>query len=133
MKKPLQLALGTALLAGLFLTLGILSSVYWYGAGEGSTQMALKAGPDPDGKLERAARAVLDRRCVECHSCNNAPCQLNFTSHEGILRGAYKIPAIDPERLNAAKPTRLGIDANGEAAWRKLGFFSVLEGGNPFS
>lgn len=100
---------------------------------EGSAEMALKIAADPEGKIEGAARAVLDNRCVLCHSCNNAPCQLNLTSHEGVHRGLFKIPAIDPERLNAAKPTRLGIDAASLDGWRKLGFLSVLEGGNPYS
>ena len=27
---------------------------------------------------------ILEQRCVVCHSCYDAPCQLNLTSYEGI-------------------------------------------------
>lgn len=114
-------------------TAGGFSYWSWLHEGEGSAEMALKIAADPEGKVEGAARAVLDRRCVVCHSCNNAPCQLNLTSHEGVHRGVFKIPAIDPERMASVHPTRLGIDASSTDEWRRLGFTSVLEGGNPYA
>ena len=30
---------------------------------------------------------ILERRCVVCHSCYNAACQLKLSSIEGIERG----------------------------------------------
>jgi len=33
---------------------------------------------------------ILDRRCVVCHSCFEAPCQLKLTSPEMLIRGATK-------------------------------------------
>ena len=30
---------------------------------------------------------VLEKRCVVCHGCYDAPCQLKLTSYEGIMRG----------------------------------------------
>ncbi|WP_254430470.1 MULTISPECIES: fatty acid cis/trans isomerase [unclassified Ruegeria] len=70
-------------------------------------------------------KEVLDKRCVVCHSCYDAPCQLKLTSPQGILRGASQQPVYHTERLSDAQPTRLGIDATTVAGWRDLGFFSV--------
>lgn len=72
------------------------------------------------------AQDILDRRCVVCHSCYDAPCQLKLTSPAGVLRGASKQVVYHTQRLHDAPPTRLGIDATTEAEWRALGFFSVL-------
>ncbi|MFZ4405280.1 MAG: fatty acid cis/trans isomerase, partial [Pseudobdellovibrionaceae bacterium] len=74
---------------------------------------------------------VFNNRCVVCHSCNNAPCQLNLTSFEGLRRGANKLATIDPERIESAAPTRLGIDATTEKQWRQKGFFAVLDDAKP--
>jgi hypothetical protein len=70
---------------------------------------------------------ILDRRCVVCHSCYNAPCQLNLASYEGLDRGGSKIPVYDSARLRDQAPTRLFVDADSTAAWRENGFFSVTD------
>ncbi len=78
---------------------------------------------DPDYWQE--VRPILDQRCVTCHSCYDAPCQLNLASYAGITRGAN--PAqLYANRLLADPPTRLGFDANSNAEWRRKGFFPVL-------
>jgi hypothetical protein len=69
---------------------------------------------------------VLERRCVVCHGCYDAPCQLRLSSQEGIRRGASKQVVYDSARLVAMQPTRLFLDAHGERQWRARGFFSVL-------
>ncbi|MBO9446796.1 fatty acid cis/trans isomerase [Ruegeria sp. R14_0] len=69
---------------------------------------------------------ILNHRCVVCHSCYDAPCQLKLTSPDGLLRGASKQAVYHTERLTDAQPTRLGIDAQTVPEWRALGFFSVL-------
>jgi hypothetical protein len=70
-------------------------------------------------------RPILDQRCVSCHACYGAPCQLNLASNAGITRGAN--PAqVYANRLLADPPTRLGFDAGSNAEWRQKGFFSVL-------
>jgi hypothetical protein len=71
---------------------------------------------------------VLERRCVVCHGCYDAPCQLLASSYEGIERGATQRAVYDSSRLRQADPTRLGLDAQSVEAWRALGFDSVLEG-----
>ena len=68
---------------------------------------------------------VLERRCVVCHGCYDAPCQLLLSSPEGIERGASKEVVYDTDRLTAMQPTRLFIDAHSTAEWRERGFFSV--------
>ncbi|MEZ4331542.1 MAG: fatty acid cis/trans isomerase [Myxococcota bacterium] len=72
-------------------------------------------------------KPVLDRRCVVCHSCYNAPCQLKLDAFEGVERGGSKRAVYDPARLAAVRPTRLFVDAHSVAAWRKRDFHSVLE------
>ena len=54
---------------------------------------------------------ILERRCVVCHGCYDAPCQLKLSSSEGILRGANPDKVYDGIRITAAQPTRLFIDA----------------------
>src|SRR5262245_8742712 len=70
-------------------------------------------------------RPILEQRCVVCHACNDAPCQLVLSSPDGIARGASKQPVYQSDRLTAAPTTRLGIDAQTTAQWRERGFFSV--------
>jgi hypothetical protein len=72
---------------------------------------------------------ILEHRCVVCHGCYDAPCQLLLSSPEGIERGASKAVVYDTERLTVMQPTRLFIDAHGTAEWRARGFFGVT--GNP--
>jgi hypothetical protein len=74
----------------------------------------------------RDARDVLERRCVVCHGCYDAPCQLQLGSYEGVERGASKRRVYEADRLRAADPTRLFIDAHSTRAWRDMDFFSVL-------
>jgi hypothetical protein len=76
----------------------------------------------------REVQPVLEQRCVVCHGCYDAPCQLLLSSHAGIERGGTKEPVYSASRLVAKDPTRLGIDAQATAQWRERGFFSVLEG-----
>ncbi len=69
---------------------------------------------------------VLEQRCVVCHACYDAPCQLKLGSYEGITRGANKELVYNGERLLAAAPSRLFEDAHATAEWRGKGFFPVL-------
>lgn len=74
-------------------------------------------------------KKVFDTRCVACHACYNSPCQLNLTSYDGVVRGASSMDPYDFPMLEANPSTRLGIDAQDEAGWRKLGFFPVIHTG----
>ncbi len=75
-------------------------------------------------------RPILERNCVACHACFDAPCQLKLTSPGGIDRGANKREVYEASRLSDAIPTRLDIDAASTEEWRTLDFVSVTEGGS---
>ncbi|MBV9189502.1 MAG: fatty acid cis/trans isomerase [Betaproteobacteria bacterium] len=70
-------------------------------------------------------RTIVDQRCSVCHSCNDAPCQLNLASHEGLTRGANR-ERVYGTRLAATAPTRLFFDAQSASQWRAKGFHPVL-------
>ncbi len=80
---------------------------------------------DPDS-YEHLARSILDRRCLVCHACYDAPCQLKMESFAGVDRGASPALVYDAARLEEAPLTRLGIDAQTTARWRAAGFSAVL-------
>src|SRR5262249_35284973 len=68
-------------------------------------------------------------RCMVCHACYDAPCQLVLSSRDGLLRGASKDEVYHSSRLLAAAPTRLGIDAQTPEQWHARGFFPVATSG----
>ena len=69
---------------------------------------------------------ILAQRCVVCHACYDAPCQLKLGSYEGITRGANKERVYDGERLLEANLTRLFEDAHTTKQWRERDFFAVI-------
>jgi hypothetical protein len=70
---------------------------------------------------------ILEGRCVVCHGCYDAPCQLLLSSHSGLARGASKEAVYKSDRLTAMQPTRLFVDAQTTTQWRERGFFSVTD------
>ncbi|MBQ4799388.1 fatty acid cis/trans isomerase [Pseudoalteromonas sp. MMG006] len=71
-------------------------------------------------------KPVLDTRCVVCHGCYDAPCQLKLSSPEGIDRGLSKDLVYDGTRLLATTPSRLLFDATDTKQWREKNFTPVL-------
>ncbi|MCF2948007.1 fatty acid cis/trans isomerase [Paraglaciecola aquimarina] len=69
---------------------------------------------------------IIEGRCVVCHACYDAPCQLKMTSPEGIERGANKAKVYHGDRILAATPQRLFIDTLTTPKWRERGFYPVL-------
>ncbi|MFK5985987.1 MAG: fatty acid cis/trans isomerase [Pseudomonadota bacterium] len=86
----------------------------------------LSSLPEKNISYEKTIKPILGSRCVVCHSCYDAPCQLKLSSMEGLLRGASKTPVYNPKRRRHDKPTRLFIDAHSIQQWRQDGFYSVL-------
>jgi hypothetical protein len=72
---------------------------------------------------------ILKDKCLACHGCYDAPCQLKLENAAGLERGGSKLRVYNGLRLADAPPTRLGIDETSAEAWRRRGFFSVLDGG----
>lgn len=77
-------------------------------------------------EFERDIRPIMERRCLVCHGCYDAPCQLKLDSYQGILRGASKERVYESTRLAPAAPSRLFEDAQTTAGWRSRGFHPVL-------
>lgn len=70
-------------------------------------------------------RPVIEQRCVVCHGCYDAPCQLKLEAYEGLLRGANP-EKIYTTRIKGGVFTRLFEDAQTTAQWRLKGFHPVL-------
>jgi len=69
---------------------------------------------------------IIEKRCVVCHGCYDAPCQLKLSSAQGIDRGASPVKVYNARRLLAADPSRLFLDAKSSEEWREKGFSPVL-------
>ena len=82
--------------------------------------------PEKNISYNDQVQPILANRCVVCHGCYDAPCQLKLSSIEGLQRGANKEVVYAPRRLNEANHSRLFIDANSTTEWRDKGFYSVL-------
>ena len=68
---------------------------------------------------------IVERRCVVCHGCYDAPCQLKLTAWEGVARGSSQKPVYDAARLLEAPTTRLFVDAQLPSQWRQRFFRSI--------
>jgi hypothetical protein len=85
--------------------------------------------PDESVSWHGSVKPVLEHRCIVCHGCYDAPCQLKLSSYEGIQRGASKVKVYDGSRIKGIEPTRLMIDAKTTEEWRSKGFHAVLNEG----
>jgi hypothetical protein len=85
---------------------------------------AALAQVEPNVYLDKV-QPIFASRCLGCHSCYNAPCQLNLQSYEGFERGATKKNVYDGLRLKSVAPTRMFTDAQSTSEWFKKGFHSV--------
>ena len=84
------------------------------------------AASNTDVDFEHAVQPIFNRRCLVCHACYDAPCQLKMENFSGFDRGASTAAVYDSARLLEAAPTRLGVDAQTTQQWRDKGFFPVL-------
>ena len=76
-------------------------------------------------------KATLEQRCMVCHGCYDAPCQLKLDAWLGLERGASKDKVYDGTRLLNASMTRLFEDAQTIGQWRKKGFYPVVDARQP--
>lgn len=75
---------------------------------------------DPDF-YPKHIQPLFNSRCVQCHSCYNAPCQLNLSSAEGLNRGMVNgFDVYSPRKFRAEEPSRLGIDRKTVEEWRNF-------------
>lgn len=90
---------------------------------------SLSTGLQAEGapaSYKQSIQPLFENKCVACHACNDAPCQLNLGSGDGVSRGATKIKVYDGTRTKEQAPTRLFTDAQSTAEWRGKGFSPVL-------
>ena len=81
-----------------------------YGAPD-AKRYDVPARPTAGASYRNDVQPILERRCVVCHGCYDAPCQLKLGAWEGIARGTSKQPVYDAERMSEAPPSRLFVDA----------------------
>jgi hypothetical protein len=109
-------------------------ALFLAGCAESTTPPTGKlALPTPTQKpvsFDEDIQPILETKCLACHGCFDAPCQLKLESSDGLIRGAYPEAVYDGSRLDPQKTTRLGIDAQTEQQWRDMGFYSVLARGD---
>ncbi len=91
----------------------------------GEPKVIHRVSVNSDATLYNEARETLDKRCVVCHACYDAPCQLKLSSFDGIDRGASK-KLVYGSRVIAADPTRLFEDGSSTEQWRQKAFYPVL-------
>jgi len=87
--------------------------------------------PVASDEYNERIKPIFERRCIACHSCFNAPCQLNLQSYSGATRGATTRNVYDATRASSVPPTRVDIDATTPSGWREKGFYDVLGAGDP--
>ena len=126
MSKPIQIILAVFLLSAIFAYSMQQPPHSMENDIELASLSALQNGPV---KFESQVQPILERRCVVCHGCYDAPCQLKLSSMEGLQRGASEERIYEPKRMTTMPPTRLFVDAKTTAQWRERGFHSVLNEG----
>ncbi|WNM57582.1 fatty acid cis/trans isomerase [Candidatus Nitrospira allomarina] len=97
--------------------------------GKSSPQNRLTTTPGVEVRTVKYAedvKPILENRCIVCHGCYDAPCQLNLSAPEGIERGANKDLVYHSGRILAMEPTRLFVDAHSSSEWREKQFYPVL-------
>ncbi|GLS89890.1 9-hexadecenoic acid cis-trans isomerase [Psychromonas marina] len=84
------------------------------------------AADDPLAQnYHQQVKPILENRCVVCHGCYDAPCQLKLSSPEGIDRG-FSPELVFGTRFRQADPMRLFIDEQTTQQWRDRDYGSVL-------
>lgn len=112
-------------------TVGIKALDRLYGSEDPSRYDQVHAAVPGAPDFTRDVKPILDQRCVVCHACYDAPCQLQLGSYEGITRGANPEKVYNSARLVEAPTTRLFFDADSTQGWRSKGFFPVLNERKP--
>lgn len=115
------------------LAMVILGLMLLSGCADGVAPSQIQALPTPTQSpvsFNDDVQPILETKCLACHSCFDAPCQLKMEYSDGLIRGAHSQGVYNGTRLKNQTPTRLGIDASSEQEWRDLGFYSVLARGD---
>lgn len=116
------------------ITAALITLLFLAGCAENTTpptfKQTLPTATQQPVSFNEDVRPIVETKCLACHSCFDAPCQLKMEYSDGLIRGAHKDAVYDGKRLEPQKTTRLGIDAQTEQQWREMGFYSVLARGD---
>lgn len=113
-------------------TLGVMEFDKLYGPSNVDNRLTQsKATTAQAVHFNQTIQPIIENRCVVCHGCYDAPCQLKMESSAGIERGANKTKVYNGERLLTAnvsdslsKLTELNTASL--QPLRQQGFFPVL-------
>ncbi len=103
-----------------------------YGIANVNNRLAASAiTPQQSQHFSKEIQPILENRCVVCHGCYDAPCQLKLESRAGLERGASKKRVYNGERLLTAKvnhslSTKTKLNAKDLEKLRENSFFAVL-------
>lgn len=111
-------------IAGAILAQHKLNDIYWQSNVAEKNTIATEEQTAPE--FYQDVKPIVDSRCVVCHGCYDAPCQLKMTSFESIDRGAHKDKVYNGTRLLEASLTHIAADAKTTKQWREQGFYPVL-------
>ncbi|MCW8833122.1 MAG: fatty acid cis/trans isomerase [Colwellia sp.] len=113
-------------------TLGVMEYDKLYGESNINNRLSIPAmTKQQQSHFSEKIQPIIENRCVVCHGCYDAPCQLKLESRAGLERGASKKRVYNGERLLTAKDnhslsTLTKLNRNTLSEMRKEGFFSVL-------
>ncbi len=113
-------------------TLGVMEFDKLYGPSHVDNRLAQpKATTAQTINFNQQIQPIIENRCVVCHGCYDAPCQLKMESRAGIERGANKNKVYNGERLLTAKisnslSTLNELNNKSLESLRQQGFFPVL-------
>ena len=108
-------------------TLGIIELDKKYGESH-HTNRASTSKPSLESAkhFQNTIKPIVESRCVVCHGCFDAPCQLKLETTVGLNRGASKVKVYDGARLKTIQPTSFVNNQTNMGYWRDQGFFPVL-------
>ncbi len=113
-------------------TIGMFEYDKYYGASNIENRLSVKEiTTDQTVHYNQVIKPIIENRCVVCHGCFDAPCQLKMENIAGLARGANKTPVYDGERILTAKQnhslsTITSFDKKQLQSLRQEGFFPVL-------
>ncbi|MGB0938279.1 MAG: fatty acid cis/trans isomerase [Colwellia sp.] len=113
-------------------TIGVMEFDKRYGKSDVENRLAQpQANTVQKEYFHQDIKPIIENRCVVCHGCYDAPCQLKMESRAGIERGANKTPVYNGERLLTAKITEdlsnlSELNSENLQPLRNEGFFPVL-------
>lgn len=113
-------------------TLGIFEYDKYYGVADADNRFVVNnITPEQNNHFNHIIKPIIENRCVVCHGCFDAPCQLKMESSAGLVRGANKEKVYNGERLLTASivqslSTSGAMNKEKIESLRQEGFFPIL-------